>query len=334
MIDWSTWDTGLVCENCGHTWGRHVPEDPQLCCGTEGTLFTSTCPCAGFRNPDSSPDESATQERSTMSTKTKDTVHTYQLPGGREYLARELGGFENDVEGMRELRKMGIHTALLGDPGVGKTALILAAFGDEVENDLGHDKMTAIDMMWRPRLLPDGNVIYDPSPLNRAVTKGHVFHLDEFMRCNADALTPLFSAMDGRGYIVGGNLDGTDMPIAEGFCVVGASNPLVRGAFMPDAIASRFHLLTIETSIELLERFDLDERLLVVWRNLKQQEDCWVPSIRDMLAAQKFIDVDNMHQAAYALTGWQIPSRDREKVAGVIRPLFGVRVGELGGTIK
>lgn len=271
-----------------------------------------------------------------MATATKDpSKFRYPLPDGREYLPRKLNGFENDVEGLRELRKMGTHTLLLGDPGTGKTALFLAAFPD-AENEIGHSKLTAFDMLWRPRPLEDGSIKFDPSPLTRAALAGKPFYFDEIMRANEDALTPLFSAMDGRGFIVGGNLDGTDLPVKEGFCVIGASNPLVRGAFLPDAIASRFHILTVETDEELLMRFDLDERLLVAWRNLKAMDrgEVWKPSIREMLAAQKFIDASNMPQAAFALTGWRVPSRDRQKVSDVIAPLLGVRVGELGGIIK
>src|SRR5690606_2490393 len=136
------------------------------------------------------------------------------------------------------------------EPGCGKTALHQVAFPDS-ENEIGHSKLTAWDMLWRPRPMPDGSIVYDPSPLTRAVQNGRPFYMDEIMRSSEDALTPLFSAMDGRGFIVGGNLDGTDMPVKPGFVVVGASNPLVRGAFLPDAIASRFHILTVETSEDL-----------------------------------------------------------------------------------
>ena len=257
------------------------------------------------------------------------------LPDGRKYVRRALGGFADDIEGLQALRAMGKHVLLLGEPGCGKTAAMQIAFPD-AENEIGHDKLTAWDMLWRPRPLPDGTIEYDPSPLNRAATHGKPFYFDEIMRSNADALTPLFSAMDGRGFIVGGNLDGTDLPVAPGFVVIGASNPLVRGAFLPDAIASRFHILTVETSEQLLVNLGLDERLLVAWRNLGAMDggEVWKPSIREMLAAQSFLDAGNPQQAAYALTGWRVPARDRETVAGVVSPLLGVRTGSLGGVIR
>jgi nitric oxide reductase NorQ protein len=266
---------------------------------------------------------------------TATTKPKYILPNGREYLARALGGYSDDVEGLREMRTLGVHTLLLGDPGTGKTALLQAAFPD-AENEIGHSKMTAWDMLWRPRPLEDGSIKFDPAPLTRAALNGKPLYVDEIMRMNEDALTPLFSAMDGRGFIVGGNLDGTDLPVAEGFVVIGASNPMVRNAFLPDAIASRFHILSVETDESLLKRLKLDERLVVAWKNLKAMDggETWKPSIRELLAAQRFLNVGKDAQAAYALTGYRIPARDRVVVANVIAPLLGVRVGEHGGVIK
>lgn len=263
------------------------------------------------------------------------TAKTYALPGGKMYLSRSLAGYDDDVLGLQELVKMGKHPLLLGDPGCGKTALVMAAFPD-CENEIGHSKMTAPDMLWRPRIDEKGNVKMDPAPLVRAARKGVPLYLDESMRLSDDGWTPLFSAMDGRGYIVGGNLDGSDLPIKEGFCVIGASNPLVRGAFLPDAIASRFHILSVETSEDLLKRLKIDDRLLTCWRNLSNTDggESWRPSIREMLSAQEFIDAGNMAQAAFALTGFRVPARDRASVAAVVMSILAVRVGELGGVIK
>lgn len=324
----------MNCANCQHDYSLHI--HPVGCLHT--SMTRGTCACHQYLPPVSETSEAITdieKETISMAVSAKSKVKTYTLPDGREYLTRALGGYDNDVEGLQDLRKMGKHILLLGEPGCGKTALHQVSFPDS-ENEIGHSKLTAWDMLWRPRPMPDGTIVFDPSPLTRAVQGGKPFYMDEIMRASEDSLTPLFSAMDGRGFIVGGNLDGTDMPVKKGFIVVGASNPMVRGAFLPDAIASRFHILTVETSEDLLKRMKLDERLLVAWRNLSAMDngEVWRPSIREMLAAQSFIDAGNMAQAAYALTGWRVPARDREVVAGVIAPLLGVRVGDLGGVIK
>lgn len=260
---------------------------------------------------------------------------SYDLPNGGHYIPRAMGGFDNDVEGLRWLVANGTHVILLGEPGCGKTALFQAAFPDS-ENAMGHSKLTAYDMLWIPRPLPDGTIQYDPAPLTRAAMRGVPFYFDEIMRSSEDGVTPLFSAMDGRGFIVGGNLDATDLPVEPGFAVVAASNPMVRGAFLPDAIASRFHILTMETSEELLEKLNLDDRIMTAWKNLSQLNDgdCWRPSIRELKAAQKFVEAGNWHHAAYALTGFRVPAKDRKDVAGVVATLFGVRVSEAGGIIR
>lgn len=325
-----------LCDDCGLRLDEHSPTD-------FGNLT-----CSGFRKPSPTwlllhpkpihlptptpalKDEGILREESLMAQK-------YTLPDGREYIARKLGGFEDDVQGLRELARLGVHVHLNGAPGVGKTALVMAAFPD-CENAIGHGKLTAFDMMWVARIDPttEHGVVYDPSPLTRAVMAGKPFYFDEIMRTPPDALTPLFSAMDGRGFIVGGNLDGTDLPIAPGFHVISASNPEVRGAFMPEAITSRFHILDMEVDEALLKKLNLDQRLMVAWQNMGKLNggDHWQPSVRELLAAQKFIDIGNMHQAAYALTGWRVPARDRASVAGVISSLFAVRVPDLGGVIK
>ena len=105
---------------------------------------------------------------------------------------------------------------------------------------------------------------------------------------------------------------------------------------MPDAIASRFHILTVETSENLLSKLDLDDRIMTVWKNLSGQNDgdMWRPSIREMLSAQDFANAGNWHHAAYALSGFRVPARDRKVVAEVISSMFGVRLAAEGGIIR
>lgn len=335
-------DLEEICK-CGHRYGVHYGISPGKlgpnCSGCppdpEGLIRSPNCPGFQKQIPNPIPETPISEEKKSMSTSIKSVTKNYKLPDGREYLTRSLGGFDNDVEGIQEIARMGKHFMLLGDPGCGKTALIQAAFPN-AENEIGHSKLTAWDMLWRVRMKEDGTVAYDPAPLVRAAMKGVPLYVDETMRLSEDAFTPLFSAMDGRGFIVGGNHDGTDLPIKKGFLVIGASNPLVRGAFLPDAIASRFHILNVETSADLLERMGLDERLLTIWKNLSTLDggETWRPSIRELRSAQEFLSAGNQAQAAYAMSGWRIPARDRATVAGVISPILGVRVGDNGGTIR
>jgi predicted secreted protein len=86
----------------------------------------------------------------------------------------------------------------------------------------------------------------------------------------------------------------------------------------------------------LLKRLNLHDSLLTLWRDLATQEggEVWRPSVRELLTAQKFLDAGNKAQAAYALTGFRVPAKDRETVADVVGLLLGVRVGRDGGVIK
>lgn len=255
---------------------------------------------------------------------------------GKQYIARPLLGFENDVEGLRELAGMGVHVLLEGDPGCGKSALVRAAF-PHAENQMGHSKLTAPDMLWVPRMGPGGEIIMDPAPLVRAIQKNVMFNMEEITRASEDSLTPLFSAMDGSPAIIGGGLDGSDLPIPDGFHVVASCNPNVRGAFLPEAIRSRFMILTVQTSEDLLIKMGIDERIITSWNNLGTQTgEVWQPSIREMERATEFLKAGNDAMAYFALTGTRVPVRDRERVSEVISGIIGVRptAGGMGGVIQ
>lgn len=343
----SPWDE---CLECGHEYQHHEPagnEQHAINDGDfeyiEGTClardFPSTCDCAGFRKPaiDRPVDGQNQTKGITMSETLVETKPKYVLKNGREYITRPLSGFENDVEGLRWLVNNGVNVLLLGDPGCGKTALMEAAF-PQAHNEIMHSRMTQFDMKWiaRPVIMPDGTtgVVFDPAPLTRAALQGVPVYIDEIMRGGDDSFTPLFSAMDGRDIIIGGNQDGTDLKIEPGFGVVASSNPFVRGAFLPDAIASRFFILEVQTTLETLKRLGISDPLTTIWSNLSGQNDVWVPSIRDLLTAQKFLELGNKYAATFALTGYRVPAKDREAVSGVVGLTLGTRVGAEGGVIK
>lgn len=343
-------DPMLKCDGCGHPQYKHESNGiTHYCVELRDDLSSTTpggdpshyCDCNGFDSElldrPVGFDPNQTKGNTSMTDQ-----KTYLLPGGREYITRPLAGFENDVEGLRWLVGNGVHVLLLGDPGCGKTALMQAAFPN-AHNEIMHSRMTAFDMKWLPRpiLTEDGqtSVVFDPAPLTRAALAGEPVYVDEIMRGGDDAFTPLFSAMDGRGIIIGGNQDGTDLSIKEGFGVVAASNPMVRGAFLPDAIASRFFILEVQVTAETLRRLGISEALMTIWNNLSGQAgpsgtEMWVPSVRDLLTAQRFIDLGKKQAAAFAITGFRVPAIHRDKVASVVGLTLGVRVGAEGGVIK
>lgn len=268
---------------------------------------------------------------------TKSGPNEYPLPGGGVYISRRLAPFEDDVQGLRALcefpgtHRNQKHVMLVGEPGTGKTALVNAAFPDAI-TIIMNSRTTAQQLTMTAYIDPDTQrPVQGPGPLVRAATAGVPLYVDEMMLASPDALTPLYAAMDGRGWLFGANPDGTDVEIQPGFCVIGSSNPLVRGAFLPDAIASRFRILNVETSEELMVALGIDATLRTIWKNIRQDPNSWYPSVRTLLAAQREMEFADEHGFTYhqvwaALTGIQIPAKDREKVSSTVAKMLGLRV--------
>lgn len=267
------------------------------------------------------------------------TQATYPLPGGGTYLARKLPPFENDVEGLRTLcafqgtHRLQRHVMLMGEPGTGKTALVNAAFPDAV-TIIMNSRTTAQQLTMTAYIDPETQrPVQGPGPLVRAATAGVPLYVDEIMLASPDALTPLYAAMDGRGWLFGANPDGTDVEIQPGFAVIASSNPLVRGAFLPDAVASRFRILNVETSEELMIALGINAMLRTIWKNIRTEPLSWYPSVRTLLAAQRELETAQANdwqfqQVWAALTGPQVPAKDRDRVAGIVATMLGVRISK------
>lgn len=261
----------------------------------------------------------------------------YPLPNGGTYYARRLAPFPDDVQGIAALIDRGKHIALLGEPGTGKTALALAVgeyLGRGVVTIMGHQAMTMFDFTMRSYIdRSSGKTEYaqDHGPLVQAAMQGSLCYVDEFTLIPPGAMVALYAAADGRGVLPGMAYDGSDVEIAPGFGIVMSGNPNVRGAYIPDPISSRFRMVNVETTEELMVDLGIDASLRTIWKNIRQDPYSWYPSVRTLLAAQEELKLADengwtYHQVWATLTGPQVPAKDRQRVSGIVAKMLGVRV--------
>jgi hypothetical protein len=168
----------------------------------------------------------------------------------------------------------------------------------------------------------DGTAFVKAS-LVRAAEQGLVVIVDEFM-LYVDGVKPLFyPLLDGSHWFPEANLDGTDMAIDPGFRLIVTANPLVRGASLPEPIASRFAstTVTVETSAAMLRDLAMDEAIVEAWSALGTA-GLWQPQIREMRLADYWLPVD-ANQALSAFLPEHCPESMREQVRNTVAAIIG-----------
>lgn len=264
---------------------------------------------------------------------------------GDLYLSRAgVGPHASDVETIAswldEPRNIVGGVLLAGEPGCGKTALLEAAVtysgrtmttvlctGDHTKDALflrfvGEDNgEKGADGERTP---------YALGPVPHAVRHGHTLYMDEVMLL-VDSVKPLlYSLADGRRYLPEGEVDGSAMEIHPDFRLVLSSNPLVRGASMPEPLASRFAstTITVDTSADMLRDLGVDDSVVGVWEGLKTQ-GLWAPQIRELRLASYWYSKGEEYvaQAVSAMVAEHCPESQREAVTAVA-------VGFLGGDLR
>lgn len=261
---------------------------------------------------------------------------------GDMYLSRTgIGPHDTDVETLVAWldapRNMVGAILLLSEPGTGKTALIEAAV-THADRTLTTHLCTPDDT--RDGLFlrfvgenhgdPDSNgnpTPYTLGPIPFAAKHGHVLYMDEFMLL-PDGVKPVtYPLSDGRRFLPGGNVDGSDLEVHPDFRLVLSSNPLVRGASLPEPIGSRCAstTLTIETSAEMLRDLSIDDSIVAAWEGLGTA-GLWRPQIREMRLADYWMPVD-VSQAVSAFVPEHCPESQREAVHQMV-------VGYLGGNLR
>lgn len=269
---------------------------------------------------------------------TKSCKHEAEVDAGDMYLSRSgLGPYDSDVETveawLQAPRNIVGAILALGEPGTGKTALIEAAV-----TRLGREMTTVVctpdhtkDSLFL-RFVGEGRgdddqnghpTPYVLGPIPYAAKHGHVLYMDEFMLL-VDGVKPLvYPLADGRRFLPEGNVDGSPMEVHPDFRLVLSSNPQVRGASLPEPVASRCAgtTITVETSKEMLTALGLDETIIATWMQLGQRK-LWRPQIRELRVANYWLSLDP-EQASSAFLPEHAPASQRADIVNVVKANIG-----------
>ena len=255
----------------------------------------------------------------------KTTTGPVRRPNGQLYHPRRLAK-RTDVDVLRDLRTAEVPVLLYGPPGTGKTALIEAAFGDDLYTVPGDGDTTVGDIIGDYVPTDTGGYEFVPGPLPQAMDAGGVLFIDDATLIAPKVLAVVYPAMDGRRQIILKAAAGRVITAQPGFYIVAGHNPGVHGAVLTEALASRFSAqVKVSTDYDLAAALGVDARMVRAARNLATRYDSgdigWAPQLRELLAFRKITDVLGIDNAMANLVG-VAPLEDRDAVIKAIRQTF------------
>jgi MoxR-like ATPase len=255
----------------------------------------------------------------------------YVRPNGLEYIPRSLMVGDTkmqDVTMVRQAVEAGLGVLLYGEPGCGKTALVEAAFGENLLTVQGTVETETADFVGSWTQQPDGTYVWVDGPLVVAAETGSKLLVDEVALIDSRVMAIVYALMDGRGEIVI-----TQNPLrgvvraAPGFMVIGACNPNVPGAQMSDALLSRFVIhVEMGTDWGLASKLGIGSKIVQVTRNLNDKysrgELTQAPQLRELI---QFRDVAAKFGEPFALRNYvsQVRPENRRIAQDAIEAVFG-----------
>lgn len=256
--------------------------------------------------------------------KRKFNAKPVKRPNGEDYFPRRLIGSQSDVDVMRACRTRDIRPLLYGYPGCGKTALIEAAFGDDLVSVAGHADCEVADFIgtWIPEA--GGGYRWVDGPLPIAMREGRPLFVDDATLIAPGVIARLYPAMDGRRQISVREHKGEIVKAEDGFFVIAAHNPGVPGAVLSEALASRFALhLSVESDLQMAIMMGVDRKAVTIAAQLrKSREDGdgygWAPEMRELLDYQRISEVLG-EECALANMISAAPEEARDEVISIIK---------------
>ncbi len=254
-------------------------------------------------------------------------VDSYARPNGDLYYSRKWGE-HTDVEVLRTARGADQFVLFYGAPGCGKTALVEAAFGDDLETVLGTGDTEVADLVGGYVQTPAGGFEWVDGPLLRAASAGVPLLIDEVGLIDPKVLSVVYGLMDGRReYTVTANPERGTVKAEPGFYVVAATNPNAPGVVLSEALLSRFTIqVEMTTDWSLAKKLGVPVTAVTAAQNLAKKqassEVSWAPQFRELLA---FRDLATTFGTPFAVANLlaAAPEMDRPVVADVFTRVFG-----------
>lgn len=257
---------------------------------------------------------------------------TYPRPNGELYYARDWG-IRQDVTVMKTLREEKLSPLLFGEPGTGKTALTDATFPDLLTVVVTADTQVA-DLVGQFIPNPDFGSEDEPEfqwvdgPLTVAMVEGRPILLDEIGLGDAKILSILYGVMDGRGeLVITANPKRGTITAAEGFHIIGATNPNAPGVRMSEALLSRFAVhVEVTTDWNLAIKLGVPSKIVGIAQRLsnmqKDNQIMWSPQFRELLA---FRDIQKKFDETFAVSNLLAvcPAPDRAQVQETLSKVYG-----------
>jgi hypothetical protein len=251
----------------------------------------------------------------------------YVRPNGETYTSRGWGEHA-DIEVLRKGRILKQYALLYGPPGTGKTALLEAAFGDDLLTIIGTGDTEVADFVGGYIQTPSGGFEWIDGPLVQAIEQGKVLLIDEIGLIDPKVLSVVYGLMDGRGELrITQNPERGVVKVQEGFYVVSATNPNAPGVRLSEALLSRFGIQSeMGTDWTIAKKLGVPVPVITASQNLAKKyvsgEVSWSPQMREVLTFKLLAENYGTSWAISNLIA-SAPELDRPVVADVFSRIFG-----------